>query len=43
MINANHAAFDGFGTLQILRSIGKAYVEEDEPDPDVAVPRRKGA
>jgi NRPS condensation-like uncharacterized protein len=35
MINANHAAFDGFGTLQVLRSIGKAYVEEDEPGSDV--------
>jgi NRPS condensation-like uncharacterized protein len=35
MINANHAAFDGFGTLQVLRSIGKAYAEEDEPEPGV--------
>jgi len=35
MINANHAAFDGFGTLQVLRSIGKAYVEEEEPAPPV--------
>jgi NRPS condensation-like uncharacterized protein len=31
MVNANHAAFDGFGTLHVLRSIGKAYLEEDEP------------
>ena len=35
MINANHAAFDGFGTLQVLRSIAKAYMDEDEPDPGV--------
>jgi NRPS condensation-like uncharacterized protein len=35
MINANHAAFDGFGTLQVLRSIGKAYMDEDEPEPGV--------
>lgn len=35
MINANHAAFDGFGTLQVLRGIGKAYVEEDEPESEV--------
>lgn len=35
MINANHAAFDGFGTLQVLRSIGKAYMEEDEPESGV--------
>lgn len=35
MINANHAAFDGFGTLQVLRSIAKAYVEEDEPESGV--------
>jgi NRPS condensation-like uncharacterized protein len=35
MVNANHAAFDGFGTLQVLRSIGKAYLEEDEPAPGV--------
>ncbi|MGI8984534.1 MAG: condensation domain-containing protein [Acidimicrobiales bacterium] len=35
MVNANHAAFDGFGTLQVLRSIAKAYVEEDEPGPTV--------
>jgi NRPS condensation-like uncharacterized protein len=37
MVNANHAAFDGFGTLQVLRSIGKAYAEEDEPAPSVGL------
>jgi len=35
MINANHAAFDGFGTLQVLRSIAKTYRDEPEPDPAV--------
>lgn len=35
MINANHAAFDGFGTLEVLRSIARAYVSEPEPDPSV--------
>jgi NRPS condensation-like uncharacterized protein len=37
MVNANHAAFDGFGTLQVLRSIAKAYVDEAEPDPGVTL------
>lgn len=32
MVNANHAAFDGFGTIEVLRSIARAYVEEDEPE-----------
>ncbi len=41
MINANHAAFDGFGTLQVLRSIAKAYIDEDEPDPDVELPQAR--
>jgi NRPS condensation-like uncharacterized protein len=35
MINANHAAFDGFGTLQVLCSIARAYAEEPEPAPSV--------
>ena len=35
MINANHAAFDGVGTLQVLRSIGKAYAQEEEPQSGV--------
>ena len=35
MVNANHAAFDGFGTLQLLRSIARAYASEPEPDPGV--------
>lgn len=41
MINANHAAFDGFGTLQVLRSVAKAYVEEDEPEPEVELSRAR--
>ncbi len=36
MVNTNHAAFDGFGTLQVLRSIARAYVAA--PDADAAVP-----
>lgn len=35
MVNANHAAFDGFGTVQVLRSIGRAYLQEDDPDSKV--------
>ncbi|MDQ4071043.1 MAG: hypothetical protein M3203_16470 [Actinomycetota bacterium] len=38
MVNANHAAFDGFGTLAVLQSIAKAYIEEEEPEPDVPLP-----
>ena len=41
MVNANHAAFDGFGTLQVLRSIARAYVHEEEPDPPVELPRAR--
>lgn len=41
MINANHAAFDGFGTLAVLRSIAKAYANEEEPDSDVDLPRAR--
>lgn len=41
MINANHAAFDGFGTLQVLRSIARAYIDEKEPDPGVGLPHAR--
>ena len=41
MINANHAAFDGFGTLQVLRSIARAYIDEKEPDPPVDLPHAR--
>lgn len=37
MVNANHAAFDGFGTLHVLRSIAKAYIDEEEPGSDVGL------
>jgi NRPS condensation-like uncharacterized protein len=35
MVNANHAAFDGFGTLQVLCSIARAYMHEPEPESEV--------
>ena len=41
MINANHAAFDGFGTLAVLRSIARAYIDEDDPEPDVPLPKAR--
>ena len=41
MINANHAAFDGFGTLQVLRSIAKAYIHEEEAEPDIPLPQAR--
>lgn len=41
MINANHAAFDGFGTLQVLRSVAKAYINEEEPDPEIELPEAR--
>lgn len=41
MINANHAAFDGLGALQVLRSISKAYIDEAEPDSDVNLPEAR--
>ncbi len=37
MLNANHAAFDGFGALALLRSIARAYAGEPEPDPEVGL------
>ncbi|MDQ3898519.1 MAG: hypothetical protein M3326_14960 [Actinomycetota bacterium] len=41
MVNANHAAFDGFGTLQVLRSLAKAYIHEEEPEPDIPLPQAR--
>jgi NRPS condensation-like uncharacterized protein len=35
MLNANHAAFDGFGCVRLLQSVGRAYAGEDDPQPDV--------
>ncbi|HEX2273202.1 MAG TPA: hypothetical protein VHG90_04950 [Acidimicrobiales bacterium] len=35
MLNANHAAFDGFGCVRLLQSIGRAYTGDDDPQPDV--------
>lgn len=34
MVNANHAAIDGFGTLRLLRSTARAYAGEPDPVPD---------
>ena len=41
MINANHAAFDGFGTLQVLRSIAKAYIQEEDPESGIPLPEAR--
>ncbi len=41
MINANHAAFDGWGTLLVLRSIAKAYIYEKEPDAEIPLPKAR--
>lgn len=35
MVNANHAAMDGFGTLRFVRSVARAYAQEPDPVPDV--------
>ena len=35
MINAKHAAMDGFGVLAILRSLTRAYRNAPDPAPDV--------
>jgi NRPS condensation-like uncharacterized protein len=35
MLNANHAAFDGFGCVRLLQSVGRAYTGDDDPQPDV--------
>lgn len=35
ILNANHVAFDGFGALRVLRSIGRAYRGAADPVPEV--------
>ena len=35
VLNANHAAFDGFGCVRLLQSVGRAYTGEDDPQPDI--------
>jgi NRPS condensation-like uncharacterized protein len=35
MVNVNHAAFDGFGSLRVLHSLGRAYDGRPEPPPSV--------
>jgi len=35
MVNANHAAMDGVGTLRLVRSVARAYAGEPDPAPDL--------
>jgi NRPS condensation-like uncharacterized protein len=35
MLNVNHSASDGVGTLRLMRSIARAYAGEPDPTPDV--------
>jgi NRPS condensation-like uncharacterized protein len=35
MLNVNHAAFDGFGCLRVLRSTARAYAGTEDPLPDI--------
>lgn len=35
MVNANHAAMDGFGVLRFVRSVARAYANQPDPVPDV--------
>jgi NRPS condensation-like uncharacterized protein len=35
LLNANHAAFDGFGCVRLLRSLARAYTGVPDPLPDV--------
>jgi NRPS condensation-like uncharacterized protein len=35
LLNANHAAFDGFGCVRLLQSVARAYTGEDDPEPAV--------
>ncbi|HWC12542.1 MAG TPA: condensation domain-containing protein [Acidimicrobiales bacterium] len=35
MLNANHAAFDGFGCVRLLQSLARTYTGEPDPLPDV--------
>ena len=33
MLNANHAATDGYGAFRLLRSVARAYTDRDDPVP----------
>lgn len=35
MVNANHAAMDGFGTLRFVQSVARSYAGEPDPVPDL--------
>ncbi|MGH9178968.1 MAG: condensation domain-containing protein [Acidimicrobiales bacterium] len=35
MVNANHAAMDGFGTVRFVQSLARAYAGQPDPLPDV--------
>lgn len=35
MLNASHAAMDGFGVLRVLRSVARAYTGDDDPAPKI--------
>ena len=35
LVNANHAAMDGFGTLRFVRSVARTYAQDPDPVPDV--------
>ncbi len=35
MLNVNHAAVDGFGSLRLLRSVARAYAGDPDPVPDI--------
>lgn len=37
MLNANHAAFDGFGALRLLHSVARAYAGTADPPPPVTL------
>jgi NRPS condensation-like uncharacterized protein len=37
LLNASHTAFDGFGCLRLLQSVGRAYAKELDPPPLVAL------
>ncbi|MFN2390000.1 MAG: hypothetical protein ABR575_10410 [Actinomycetota bacterium] len=42
MLNVNHTAMDGFGSLRVLRSIACAYAGEPEPIPEVDLSTSRG-
>ena len=35
LLNANHAAFDGFGCVRLLQSLARAYTDQPDPLPDL--------